>query len=351
MNPKHSIEYRAVALRLTVFATLALMTSAVNAYYTVIEEEAAPTRPSIVTRPPLAKPTIDQYAIPFFKGTTPVNSNNRGVLDAIFPKIKDGEQIKIVGRGDAMYSMNADATMLARKRAINIRDYLTRKGIPLNSIVIETDNTPNPQIDGSTYPSYIYITRFGKQDDPLAEASPQESVTPVRHQLIEMNSRVAISTNDQIPSIQSGRPNNGRDKLMAYINAGVQSGIMSSAVALQLLQALMESEAGESVTMAVKPIKRNATNTEIIEPQFTKQVWVLEKAMTLRENMDAWSKSAGWNPITWDASNYYQITATSIVKGDYPEVLRKIAESTNLNICVKTRERTIRVTDQAVSCN
>jgi len=82
-----------------------------------------------------------------------------------------------------------------------------------------------------------------------------------------------------------------------------------------------------------------------------KESWVLDKNLTLRGNVDTWSKQAGWNPSVWDASNYYQITVTSTIEGDFPDILRQIADSTGLNICARKRERYVRVTDPKVPCD
>lgn len=381
MNSSHQRKFTSNTLKLTALMGLSLMTTTGNAYYTVVEEDIAPTRPSIVAPAPARAPLIDQYAIPFPKGSTPINSMSRAVLDALFPKIANDAQIRIVGRPDAMYASSEEAGLIPRKRAVNMRDYLTRKGIPISSIVIETDNTPNPQIDGSTYPSYIYVTRVGKADFSAATLSQPEP-SPRRYQAAEMITEVTPQPNrltaqkqnyrdapatmqmeiSEAPSRQfatAQAPNSSKDKLMAYINAGVQSGVMSPTVALQLLQALMESEPGNPTPMAsYKSVKQIAPLQPLAEPQFTqsppasiaKQIWVLEKSLTLRENLDAWSKSAGWNPVAWDASNFYQVSNTVVIKGDFPEILRKVAESTGLNICATPRLKIVRITNSDTAC-
>lgn len=81
-----------------------------------------------------------------------------------------------------------------------------------------------------------------------------------------------------------------------------------------------------------------------------KQEWILNKSMTLRDNIDAWLKIADWNPSLWEAANFYEITTTSTVNGGFPDVLRQIADSTGLNICVNNGKKTVRVTDSTASC-
>jgi hypothetical protein len=79
-------------------------------------------------------------------------------------------------------------------------------------------------------------------------------------------------------------------------------------------------------------------------------VWVLDKTSTLKDNLDRWSSLAGWNPVVWDASNYFQVNDTSTLKGNFETVLRMVAVRAKLNICLNEREKTVHVTDAALSC-
>lgn len=82
-----------------------------------------------------------------------------------------------------------------------------------------------------------------------------------------------------------------------------------------------------------------------------KRMWGLDATKTLHENLDAWTREAGWNPIIWDASNPYKVRLnTDSIEGEFPEVLRKISKATGLNICATRRDRYVRVTDSGVPC-
>ena len=81
-----------------------------------------------------------------------------------------------------------------------------------------------------------------------------------------------------------------------------------------------------------------------------KQSWKLDTKKTLRDNIDTWAISAGWNKTQWLASNYYQITSASTLEGGFTDVLREIADTTKLNICAYKREKTIKVTDTNIPC-
>lgn len=174
------------------------------------------------------------------------------------------------------------------------------------------------------------------------------------------------------PVVPAAVPNVARDRLVQFINQAVGSGQMEAAVALKLMRALLDSEGmhtGPQATSYQEPKAGRGGGLQLISAKPQMQVapseivaatptvvpapasrWVLDTKLTLRENLDAWAKIAGWNPSSWEASNFYQVTASSTVEGDFPAVLKQIADSTGLNICAKSREKVVRVTDASVSC-
>lgn len=81
------------------------------------------------------------------------------------------------------------------------------------------------------------------------------------------------------------------------------------------------------------------------------KTWSLDNTKTLKENLDGWVRSEGWNPIIWDASNHYRVRLnTDSIEGQFPEVLKSISAATGLNICAKRRDKYVRVTDRGVPC-
>ncbi len=327
------------------------------------------------TRAPAARE--DQYAIPFPKGVTPITRVSREVLDRVLARLGKNPdvQIRIVGRADAMYSTTGEASQMPRKRAINLRGYLTRQGIPMNNITVETDGEPNPSVDGSLYPSYLYITESGASADADTAdtgytvnanriTAPQTSqrytqprevaaqpieaiIEPARRsQYVPPAPVQAPPVANAMPAMASGA---NRDQLFSYINAAVQSGQLSPVVALQLIRTMMLGEAAQGTQATLQPTPVQAPPAPPEAAPMPK-LWMLDKKMTLRENIDNWSRLAGWRPTQWDATNFYQVGVTTTVRGDFPEVLRKVAESTGLNICAKTREKVVRITNSDTPC-
>lgn len=407
------------ALCLLAIGLLTISNSA-RADYTVIPDDLLPTA-TIDAR--YTQPT-QRFAVPFTKGRSPLTEMGRNTLSTLIP-IMQGSAIKIVGRPDANPATKGLFAAIPNNRARNIRDYLTRQGVPYNNITIEIDNSPNPQQNGNSYPCDVYITRIdhssqspigfsasvianaAQQQQPFAPAqtyaplpqrqqqyapAPMQAYSPPQQQQPQPQQFAAAQPYSapkpqQYATIQAYSPppqpeqpqlqkvstfypaaaapsaDAGQYQLIQYINAAVQSGYMAPSVAIKMIRAAMmeaDKPAGQQFartqTPAPAPIAQPIAPTEppalfLASPTLTrKKTWTLDKNLTLRDNIDAWSELAGWNPSTWDAANYYQVTVTSTLEGDFPGVLRQIADSTGLNICAKNREKYVRVTDATTSC-
>lgn len=348
------------ALLITVF--LGTFTHAAYAGYTVIDDDLFPTSTIAPVRVEQRRVEVarvepssissrvggeQHYAVPFSKYQNQLTPAGRAKLDKLLPEM-EGARIRIVGRADASTPTGSKTESLPYSRANMIRTYLMRKGISAADITLQIDESPNPQPNGTIYPSDIYISRADRSPAPIIEtiAYPsQPKYQPMAAQQIPATSNSATPSNNDARTIQ-------------YINQAVQDGQMSAAVAVKLIQFLVESKSSTAAPIraaAIQPVAIIQPVTAVlppvqIQPQAPTPTWTLDQKLTLRENIDAWSKIAGWNPGQWEASNFFQVTATSTVEGNFPDVLRQIADSTGLNICAKSREKVVRVTDASVSC-
>lgn len=108
------------------------------------------------------------------------------------------------------------------------------------------------------------------------------------------------------------------------------------------------------------------TDSTLVSTSDTKspQSWVLHKEYTLKKNLELWSIQRGWFPPLWDASNYFEVMASTTLQGSFSHVLELVAnsfyrnpvhagdkmENQGLNICVNEYEQYIRVTDLSTPC-
>lgn len=470
-----------------------------HATYTIIDDDLMPT--AAVEQPlPITHNTIE-----FAKNSVVLTSTGRSTLDSLIPQM-GGAAIRIIGRPDAMVRTSGATAQLSRNRANSIRDYLTRHGISANNMITEVDNSPNPQANGSFYPSDLYITSVDNRlpipnSNPRAQtqhapSNPSRATRGVLDPDLDLapkdktEKKILITENldipffgekkeigptatnmliDTLPELRKakeiiihGRPGTSNASHIAkertnYLKAWlIRNGVSEtrivskpqtvchpsdyhscneSTIIYKVMTIKNEAETEQTVAplaAAVIPPRERATvsilpdaismaairriftisdiakytkseTRQLVENYFAfkqagntfpdeqiiieqasklrtssvpasdrettqakpsapvpffistpdlvrKETWALNKDITLRDNIDAWAKIAGWNPSTWEASNYFQVTVNSILEGNFPDILRQIADSTNLNICVYLRDRKIKVTDTNISC-
>lgn len=353
--------------------TSLLLISAPSAYanYTVIDDDLYPNSIIEARVKTSAQPAQDHYTVPFTKDRSPLNVASRAVLDTLIPKMMRNEAIHVIGRPDATVYTTGKMGAIARNRAVNIRDYLISQGVSAGRITIQTDSSSNQQLNDNSYPCDIYITNTDSRTLTPLIANSFNDVKPEIYQSERYAAARAYVTSTQpvftvplyapvTPVVVANPVPQPRDRqLIQFINQAVQNGQMHVTVALKLLRGLIETEynyvSQQAATQITMPQLRAPESAPA--PQFVatpalirNESWLLDRKLTLRDNLNAWLKTAGWNPAVWEASNLYEITATSTFEGGFPDILRKVADATGLNICAKTREKIVRVTDATVSC-
>ncbi|WP_162290889.1 TcpQ domain-containing protein [Acidovorax carolinensis] len=320
------------------------MISNAHAAYTVVEDDLYPTR--VVAAP------SETFHVAFNKGATALNPTARAFLSGLMPRLEGVAKIHIVGRIDsAVATESRKNEALAHARASTLRTYLIRAGVPASVIEIDTDLSANPLASTGVSPTDLIITN--KNDlRAVQQARVQTSATHATPHEYRYLGQAGTSTEPRqtptapvapVPVVAT--PKAGDQHLIAYINQAVLSGQMAPAVAVQLLRTLSETAAPPQSGAVAQSIA-------VAPPQAPARVerWLLNAQMTLKENMDQWAQASGWRPTVWDAANFYQVTSNATLDGAFPDVLKRVADSTGLNICVMTREKVVRVTDANVPC-
>lgn len=70
------------------------------------------------------------------------------------------------------------------------------------------------------------------------------------------------------------------------------------------------------VTHMVVPVRPVTSQITIQPAQATVQTWRLDPAKTLKENVQAWAKQAGWNRVVWEGADY-PIAAPAVFSGRF----------------------------------
>lgn len=342
---------RAMALALTVMAA-----TSSHAGYTVIEDDLFPNsvlserNAALVGRPSFEP---DVYQIPFARRQGNLGPAGRSLVAALLPVLRQAATVRIVGRPDGV----ANDT-LALNRAKSLRSYLERLGVNRERIRIETENSPNQLVNGGNYPVELYV----QKEVPLPSAYAQDFVAPqprsTSHSIAQeyeiqqkRRAEVSVSVPQAMPAPHPSRTSSQDAAVIQYINTAVLNGQMQPAVAIELLRTL--AAGGQSSSQQGVP----APSLPAVPSMPAQPLgWTLDKRLNLQDNLESWVRQAGWNPIVWspnarDLSHAFQITNSVTVAGEFPEVLRRVAEVTGLNICAIPRQRLVRITESSLACN
>lgn len=75
-----------------------------------------------------------------------------------------------------------------------------------------------------------------------------------------------------------------------------------------------------AVTPAVRPADFVPASRPIAPPAPVVQTWALDPSKTLRENVEAWTKKAGWSSVVWEGADYPVVAAATFTGSfDSPE--------------------------------
>ena len=307
---------------LLVTGMLVLGGTSANATYSVIDDDLYPTSVIEARIKKSAEPfpsVREHYIVPFAKEYSPIDAGSRAALDAMIPKMMGNESIQIIGRPDAIVFSTGKLSSLARNRAVNIRDYLTRKGVSASRITIDTDREPNPQLNGSSYPCDVYITNT---DSRVSSTSVVSSITNDSKQDIYQSERYATARNYvasvlPVSSTSVNTPvispliSQARDTpLIQFISKSVKSGNIDVAVALLLLRGLIEANPNDSqlitsATLAAPPkppeisVEYRALN-KVNDTIKTEARDIYPTTVAVIANVTQTSKESDWEILTTD---------------------------------------------------
>lgn len=349
-------------------SALAFITNA-HATYTVIDDDLYPTA-ALAARDRLTDSgATEKFKFTFNRGSSVVGPNARLYIDDLIPRIQAADQIRIIGRPDsAAATSNKQQRYLGMARAAALRSYLIQSGISADVIKVELDTSGNPLASSGISPAEIVISTLRDPRPSFQARAQQERAIPRSYRYLNQDAepRPAPASHASIGAQAPVTRSLSDERLIQYINQAVQTGQMHPAVAAQILRSLAESGSasvtGQLSTVAPTP---SAPLAAMQQPEplaaypaaasanrdpMRADRWVLDANLTLKENVDKWSAASGWKPTDWRAGNFYQVTNTVTLDGAFPDILKRIADSTGLNICAIPREKQVRVTDPNVPC-
>lgn len=344
-------------------ATLSLVASYANATYTVVSDDLMPSKQITPAAQHTSVPVtaLKHYNVAFPKFYTSLSENAKRDLDKVIPTLAGATKIRISGKSDEMQYADKQLQDLGTRRSFAIRGYLIAKGVPSAIITLESNNTGvNPKVDGL----FLSDIDIDSPVQPTANDGYTQAVANnaqiVQSYTGNIDTTTRYQTSPQTATydapVATAPQAGSSDQLITYINNAVMQGKMSPSVAVQLLSAasaMPQPTFQQSMQPApAAQLQYASTPPQQQNPFSIKQIteWQLDKSLTLRQNVDAWLKIAGWNPSNWEASNFFQVSSDNVVYGAFPTVLSQISDATGLNFCVSFRAKTVRVTDSSVPC-
>lgn len=325
-----------------------------SAAYTVIDDDLYPSSYMAEARTrAMEEVNSDKYKISFYRGSSRLNPMASSYLDELVSRMRNASQIRIVGRMDsASAAENRKNRQLGTARASAIRTYLISQGISASVLEVEVEADANPDAANG----------FSSADVVVVHPSPVRSVTAERaipRQYRYLHNDGPAPAPVTAPAVSAPQPTRtGNDEAMLqYINQAFQAGQMAPSVAAQIIRSMLEAK-GNTVAQTPPNMGQAQAPAAAIRTAYAPQEpaparierWTLDAQKNLKENFDAWASASGWKPTVWEASNFYQVTSSSVLDGAFPDILKRIADSTGLNICAYPRDKYVRVTDPNVPC-
>lgn len=348
--------------KIALFILLSTNLSAHAAYY--VEEDIPVAIIDNMVQTKLAQSSnnksiiTESISVPFCSGKSTTGPVAQRILNEALPKLWQAQKIVVQGWPDKKSHIEEERTRF-------IIDWLARNGVSRSRIKDDTQRTFLYSQYFTCSDSTVTFTRAAPtQSYDTEESVPVVNSTsiyypPVQNKPVEIaattsNNSIAISTIRRIFSMSDlGKLSKTETlRLIEDFYAVKQTGNTNTdeQIVIDLVTKPTQQVQNTSLPVSVQQPVQQPSLFLAIPALIRKQNWQLDKTLTLKDNLDAWAKLAGWNPVTWEAANFYQVTTSSVLEGSFPDVLRQIAEGTGLNICAKKREKQIRVTDSTVSC-
>lgn len=109
----------------------------------------------------------------------------------------------------------------------------------------------------------------------------------------------------------------------------------------------------QSIGVAQVPCCAPASVATVVQAPQTSHRWLIDPRLTLRENVEAWTRQAGWNSVVWEAADY-EMVAPAQFEGNFasPEgplarLIQAYAESDQpLKVRLLTQDKVVHVSNR-----
>lgn len=280
------------------------------------------------------------FQILFLKHRSLLTSEGRMALDNALPYLR-GKLIKIVAKSDATIYTGGKLASLVSNRAYRMRDYLIAHAIPAVNISIELDNSPNPQPNGSKYPSYVNVVQKTSGNYSTSYSTP----SPV--------AKLNTSNKSQLQADDL----RARDMVISFVLSSAKNDLMAAPSALRLITILSDALPSSSVyaqtdslsgvgfgsARDIQPYPMDIRATGQTNTGRSMQ-WMLTPDKTLKENLETWASLANFS-LVWNAANPYKVGKVSVINGEVLDAIDRVIAAAGLSMSVSPKTSTIFIND------
>ncbi|MGY8527616.1 hypothetical protein [Paracidovorax citrulli] len=222
----------------------------------------------------------------------------------------------------------------ANKRAIAVKAWLVKQGIPEGKVTAYTELDPEADPQDTDVQVVARSRSLSAQLSHTANLAPaQPAPTPVAEPRLSGDTQATADDN--------------RLLFTKRIIAMAQKKVISSDDAITLLNEFLKTP-----DAATAVLDTNAPNAPLVvhttPPVDEAKVWLLKGKTTLRENMKEWATLAGYSAPEWSAAGTYDVQYDKPFTGTYLEVLAEVAKIVpTLDFRVSKNRRTVQIADVA----
>lgn len=320
------------------------------AYYV---DDETPAQTALATRAAPAPKAPDDLTVPFFLGRATLGPLGRRAVAALIQQAKTAQTVVVSG-----YNDDSNQPDLAMKRAHAIQAALIAAGVDANKIHVTSEQAIMPGATAKTYNSTVtmlYAAPAPSVRSPVAQSAVQSaqlaqptaapasySPAPSESADVLKPDPVKLAIARKLARLGNSKVINAEDTLALL--AEFLRDHPAEAAAMQAYAQTTVANGGPVIQLAPTPVAP-APTPQFVPVQEPSKTWTLAANNTLRDQLTEWAADAKWS-ISWEASNPYQITFGSTMRGTFLEVLSQVAKALpNVDFKVSKSNKSIRVVD------
>lgn len=289
------------------------------------------------------------YSIPFFTRKGQLGTRGKQALQSLLTDARNADTITVIGHGDGN-TANTTFTTLGDQRALAIKQWLVRNGIPNHKIEMRDDMNGDPAGIPSYFNSEVQLAKARLPADRFQSA------------VLVRNTRDTQNNESRQGSISNANFSNttlqtdsSKLVMVSKIIALTQSDLIRPEDAVTLITKLFSNRldsAPQTTQVAHEAPVTPLIHQLALQPPLQSvadqvRTWTLDANKTLRTNLADWMTQIGWTMSDWQPVNPYQITFSSTLQGTLLDVLGEVAKAVpELDIQVSHVKREIRIIGQ-----